>query len=70
MLAATVKRLGITSALRAAPVYLNVPTTHYLCWYCAKQLGGVFTSVRKNDQTLRVHLPCRSPAGALVEEAA
>lgn len=67
MSAATVKRLAITSAgPDVRTVIPNAPSTHYLCWYCAKLLGPVFTSVSKNGETLRVHLACRAPAAELV----
>jgi hypothetical protein len=59
--------ITLTSSRGRARSFLNVSTTHYLCWYCAKQLGPVFTSVTKNGQTLRVHGDCRAPASALVD---
>lgn len=36
------------------------------CWYCDKQLGRVFTSVRRGDNSYRVHGECRAPAERLV----
>lgn len=41
-------------------------TFNPLCWFCAKQLGPIFTSVKKNGVDLRVHPECRPEALTVV----
>lgn len=45
------------------------PTTHSLCWWCARQLGMKFTSVEKGEANLKVHFWCWSEARKAIEGA-
>ena len=60
------RRLLGRSSVRAEVLVDRHRTFYGRCWFCDKQLTPVFTSVRRGDNSYRVHGECRAPAERMI----